>query len=148
MIQSKACNKNRHLLAKLLFRVTPVYKYYKYYKKTQWLSREAIEALQFNRAKETLELAYKFHVFYKKKFKQAGVHPTHFKQLSDLSNFPPVDRKELQNALLNDEFNLQFVNEPIKQRATTGSTGNPFIFPINQSAFNVRVGCLFRTIVW
>jgi len=51
-------------------------------------SRDAITALQTRRLAWSLAHAYGNVAHYKKAFDKAGVHPSDFKQLSDLSKFP------------------------------------------------------------
>lgn len=54
-------------------------------------SRDELVALQTERLKWTLKHAYENVPMYRRKFDAAGVHPTDFRELSDLSKFraPP-----------------------------------------------------------
>lgn len=45
------------------------------------------------------------------------------------------------------EFNLN-MGEKIRHLSTTGSSGTPFVYPINQSAIDERMGCFLRTTEW
>src|ERR1700742_3657413 len=51
-------------------------------------SRDEIMALQTRRLAWSLKHAYDNVAHYKKSFDAAGVHPSDFKQLSDLAKFP------------------------------------------------------------
>ncbi|MDU7745214.1 MAG: phenylacetate--CoA ligase, partial [Citrobacter sp.] len=50
-------------------------------------SRDELVALQTERLKWTLKHAYENVPMYRRKFDAAGVHPTDFRELSDLSKF-------------------------------------------------------------
>src|ERR687896_396127 len=59
-----------------LFRVgqPAVNRHYDYYRKTQWLPRQELEALQFERTQRVLQHAYDRFPFYRAKFDAAGVN--------------------------------------------------------------------------
>lgn len=125
-----------------------IYKYYKKYSQTQWWSRDEIEALQFKKIKELLTYSYNNFPFYHRKFKQNNLKPSSFQKLSDINKFPLTSVAELKQAYKKGHFQKGYNQEKITLLETTGSTGTPFIFPINQSALDERAGCNLRTIEW
>jgi phenylacetate-CoA ligase len=54
-------------------------------------SRDEIVALQTKRLAWSLAHAYDNVAHYKKAFDKTGVHPSNFRELSDLAKFPLVD---------------------------------------------------------
>ena len=59
-------------------------------------SRDEIAALQLERLKWTLGLAYNNVAHYKKAFDKAGVHPDDLKALDDLPRFPFTAKDDLR----------------------------------------------------
>src|ERR1044072_6305075 len=66
-------------------------------------SRDEIMALQTRRLAWSLKHAYDNVAHYKKAFDTAGVHPSNFKQLSDLARFPFTVKTDLRD---NYPFNM------------------------------------------
>lgn len=124
-----------------------IYKYYNRYMQTQWLSRKDLETLQYEETKKILEYAYENFNFYKRKFDTAGVSPKDFKNLKDIEKFPMTGIPELKQALKDGEFS-HYNEEDVQYFSTTGSTGTPFVFPINKSSEDQRYGSYFRNQQW
>ena len=59
-------------------------------------SRDEIMALQLKRLAWSLAHAYDNVAHYKKAFDKAGVHPSHFRQLSDHAKFPFSQKTDLR----------------------------------------------------
>src|SRR6202171_209173 len=66
-------------------------------------SRDEITALQTKRLAWTLAHAYDNVAHYRQAFDKAGVHPSDFKQLSDLAKFPFTVKTDLRD---NYPFNM------------------------------------------
>src|SRR6201987_6370017 len=66
-------------------------------------SRDEMMALQTKRLAWSLRHAYDNVAHYKKSFDAAGVHPSDFKQLSDLAKFPFTVKTDLRD---NYPFNM------------------------------------------
>ena len=61
------------------------------------LPREAIEAIQVRRLKDTIERVYATVPFYRKKFDEAGVRPADIKSLKDLRRLPFTAKQDLRD---------------------------------------------------
>ena len=135
-------------MSKLLLNVGQhnIYKYYEKYKSTQGYSREDLEKLQRERIKNILDYAYNNIPFYREKFDKCGVKPSDFVNIKDIEKFPTTSVDELRKAIKEKKIGKHA--RKTKLLATTGSTGTPFVFPINKEAEDERLGCMFRTIEW
>lgn len=60
------------------------------------MSRDELEALQLTRLQHTVAYAYDRVPLYKRKFDDAGVHPSDLRELSDLGNFPFTTKDDLR----------------------------------------------------
>ncbi|WP_109481532.1 phenylacetate--CoA ligase PaaK [Paraburkholderia sp. C35] len=89
-------------------------------------SRDELAALQLERLKWSLTHAYENSPVYRRKFDEAGVHPSEVKTLSDLSRFPFTTKKDLRD---NYPFGLFAVPQDQISRihASSGTTGKPTV---------------------
>lgn len=61
-------------------------------------SRDELAALQLERLKWSLNHAYENSPVYRRKFDEAGVHPSEVKSLADLARFPFTTKKDLRDS--------------------------------------------------
>src|SRR5258708_13668236 len=89
-------------------------------------SRDEMAALQTRRLACTLAHAYANVAHYKKAFDTAGVHPSDFRQLSDLAKFPFTVKTDLRD---NYPFNMFAVprEKLVRAQACAGTTGKPIV---------------------
>ena len=89
-------------------------------------SREALEALQLERLKATLQHAYANNPNYRRKFDLSGVHPGGLRTLDDLAQFPFTTKTDLRDA-----YPFGFFAVPQEQvariHASSGTTGKPTV---------------------
>ncbi|MGA2053866.1 MAG: phenylacetate--CoA ligase PaaK [Bradyrhizobium sp.] len=93
---------------------------------TERASRDEITALQTRRLAWSLAHAYDNVAHYKAAFDKAGVHPSDFRQLSDLAKFPFTVKTDLRD---NYPFNMFAVprEQLVRVHASSGTTGKPIV---------------------
>lgn len=89
-------------------------------------SRDEIMALQMQRLAWSLKHAYDNVAHYRKVFDAAGVHPSDFRELSDLAKFPFTVKTDLRD---NYPFNMFAVprEKLVRVHASSGTTGKPIV---------------------
>src|SRR5881396_3283834 len=89
-------------------------------------SRDEIIALQTRRLAWSLRHAYDNVAHYRKAFDAAGVHPSDFRQLTDLAKFPFTVKTDLRD---NYPFNMFAVprEKLVRVHASSGTTGKPIV---------------------
>jgi phenylacetate-CoA ligase len=89
-------------------------------------SRDEIIALQTRRLAWSLSHAYDNVAHYRRAFDKAGVHPSDFKALADLSKFPFTVKTDLRD---NYPFNMFAVarEKLVRVHASSGTTGKPIV---------------------
>jgi phenylacetate-CoA ligase len=89
-------------------------------------TRDELRAIQLKRLQWTLQHAYANVAATKKKFDEAGVHPSDLKSLSDLGKFPFTTKMDLRD---NYPFGLFAVPREKVSRihASSGTTGKPTV---------------------
>src|SRR3954449_7427308 len=89
-------------------------------------SRDEIMALQTRRLAWSLKHAYDNVPHYRKAFDEAGVHPSDFRELSDLAKFPFTVKTDLRD---NYPFNMFAVprEKLVRVHETSATTGKPIV---------------------
>ena len=89
-------------------------------------SRDALQALQLTRLKQTLQHAYDKVPHYKQAFDTAGVHPSDLKTLADITKFPFTTKHDLR---ANYPFGMFAVprEQVARIHASSGTTGKPTV---------------------
>ena len=90
------------------------------------MPREALTTLQTTRLKQTLERAYNNIPHYRRKFDVAGVRPSDFKSLGDITRFPFTLKSDLRD---NYPFGMFAVprDQVVRLHASSGTTGRPTV---------------------
>ncbi|CAB3737156.1 Phenylacetate-coenzyme A ligase [Paraburkholderia phenoliruptrix] len=89
-------------------------------------SRDELAALQLERLKWSLNHAYENSPVYRRKFDEAGIHPSELKTLADLARFPFTTKKDLRDSY---PFGMFAVPQERVSRihASSGTTGKPTV---------------------
>ena len=97
-----------------------------YNEEFETLPREALEAIQLRRLKNTLERVYHTVPFYKKHFDKHGVKPDDIRSLQDLHKLPFTTKQDLRD---NYPFGLFAVpmDSVVRIHASSGTTGKPTV---------------------
>ncbi len=108
-------------------------------------SRDEIMALQTKRLAWSLRHAYDNVAHYRKAFDAAGVHPSDFKQLSDLAKFPFTVKTDLRD---NYPFNMFAVprEKLVRVHASSGTTGKPIVVGYTQGDIDIWSDVMARSI--
>jgi phenylacetate-CoA ligase len=108
-------------------------------------SRDEIMALQLKRLAWSLTHAYDNVAHYRKAFDQAGVHPSDFRQLSDLARFPFTVKTDLRD---NYPFNMFAVprEKLVRVHASSGTTGKPIVVGYTRADIDTWSNVMARSI--
>src|SRR5260370_323557 len=108
-------------------------------------SPDQMAALQTKRLAWTLAHAYGNVAHYKKAFDKAGVHPSDFKQLSDLAKFPFTVKTDLRD---NYPFNMFAVprEKLVRVHASSGTTGKPIVVGYTRADIEMWSDVMARSI--
>jgi len=90
------------------------------------MSRDALTALQLERAKRTLEHAYANVPLYRQRLDATGVKPGDFKALADIARFPFTLKSDLRD---NYPFGMFAVprDQVLRLHASSGTSGKPTV---------------------
>ena len=108
-------------------------------------SIDEIRALQLERMQWSLQHAYDNVAMYRKRFDDAGVHPTDLKSLADLGKFPFTYKDDLRD---NYPFGLFAVPQEkiVRLHASSGTTGQPTVVGYTQGDIDMWANMVARSI--
>ncbi|PDT90311.1 phenylacetate--CoA ligase [Bradyrhizobium sp. Y36] len=108
-------------------------------------SRDEIMTLQKQRLAWSLKHAYDNVAHYRKAFDAAGVHPSDFRDLSDLAKFPFTVKTDLRD---NYPFNMFAVprEKLVRVHASSGTTGKPIVVGYTQRDIDTWSEVMARSI--
>ncbi|GFH62447.1 MAG: phenylacetate-coenzyme A ligase [Candidatus Desulfovibrio kirbyi] len=90
------------------------------------MPRETIEALQLRRLRSVCERVYANVPFYRKRFDEMGLNPTHIKTLADVTLLPFTEKQDLRNHY---PYGLLAVPKDniVRLHASSGTTGKAVV---------------------
>ncbi|HUU80920.1 MAG TPA: phenylacetate--CoA ligase family protein, partial [Acidobacteriota bacterium] len=68
--------------------------------KVETMKRSDLEKLQLNRLRRQLKRCYEKSIFYRERFKKAGIKPEKIRSFNDFLHVPPVTKQELREEQL------------------------------------------------
>jgi phenylacetate-CoA ligase len=89
-------------------------------------SRDALQALQIERLRKSVQAAYECIPHYKTKLAAAGVHPSDLKDLSDIAKFPFTTKDDLRQNYPFGMFAVPMA-DIVRVHASSGTTGKPTV---------------------
>jgi phenylacetate-CoA ligase len=90
---------------------------------SQWSSGHELEALQFNRLKQHIDLAYRDVPYYRQALDELGLMPDRIKDWADFRRFPFLTREIVRDQF--DRLVSQRGLRGVQKMSTGGSTGSP-----------------------
>jgi len=108
-------------------------------------SQDELQALQLRRMKWTLDLAYYNVPMYRRKFDEAGVHPSDLKTLDDIRLFPYTTKQDLRDNYPFDTFAVP-MREVVRIHASSGTTGKPTVVGYTQGDIDRWADVMARSI--
>ena len=114
-------------------------------------SRAELERYQLQKLRELIEYCWQNVAFYQRVWTAYGA-PRTIATLRDIEKFPITEKQLLIDGLLDgtalsSEF-LPLDSSAVEWHKTSGSSGNPFKFPIDNNATVVREGCRLAIRRW
>ncbi len=108
-------------------------------------SRDEVQALQRGRMAWSLQHAYANVPYHRQAFDAAGVHPSDFRELSDLARFPFMTKAAFRDTY---PFGLLAVPESRVARlhGSSGTTGKPIVVAYTKADLDMWAGVMARSI--
>jgi len=116
---------------------------------SQWRSAEDLRRRSWRSLRASLRYAYENAPFYRQKLDDAGIRIEDVRSPADLAAVPLTTKAELRDALAERwPLSTSVPLRGLSRASTTGSSGEPFVFPIDPRARDIRLAAVFRNIEW
>jgi phenylacetate-CoA ligase len=110
----------------------------------EWWSPEEIRAFQWGALQESVRFAWEHNPYYRGLWSRHGVSPEVLRTLEDFRRFPIVEKADLRAALQAGTAHSTGVGSSPIWLSSTGSTGEPFRFPLDRPSARLRRALTFR----
>jgi phenylacetate-CoA ligase len=152
MLHSGSMDLYGRLIQKVVFpaweaaRGRPTIEHLAFLKRTQWASHDELQALQLGKLRRLLRHAYDHTRWYRRVFDERGVRPDDIRSVDDLARLPVLERAHMQAD--NERFRTDAGPPAAVKKATSGSTGEPFVFEYNAESRHWRDAMRLRAYEW
>ena len=116
--------------------------------RSQWLSAQEIHALQSEKLVKLVHHAYATVPFYKRVFDEYGVSPDDIRSIDDHSKLPILTKEIIRANYPGSMVSSAFDIRKLTEKATSGSTGEPFKFVMSGEEKAYKWASLFRFWGW
>src|SRR5207237_6958013 len=113
-------------------------------KRTEWLPREEMEALQLAKLQRVVQHAFVHVRYYRDAMKAAGVRPEDIQSLDDIRRLPLLSKADVRKHLYFDLFADDHRKRDMHKISTSGSTGEPFTTYGDRHQLEVRFATALR----
>ena len=110
--------------------------YLQQFMRVQWLHNDALQNLQINLFQDTFSEAYRNVTYYNRIFNEAGINPSEYTDIDDLSMFPIISKSNLR---ANTELFENTNRRTIYVSKTGGTTGAPMITPWDSDSLQYSI---------
>ncbi len=110
------------------------------------MPREELVEVQERKLRSLVWTVYEYSPFYRKRFKEAGVHPSDIRSIDDLTKLPFTKKQDLRD---NYPFGMFAVplSQVVRFHASSGTTGKPTVVGYTENDIRVWVESLCRALV-
>jgi phenylacetate-CoA ligase len=108
-------------------------------------SVDELRSVQLERLQRTLHHAYEHVALYRRKFDEAGVHPSDCRELSDLARFPFTTKQDLRDSYPFGMFAVPR-DQVARVHASSGTTGQPTVVGYTQADVDMWADVMARSI--
>jgi len=126
---------------------SPYLKHLKILEESQYRPLEDIRANQLSRLKALLSHAFENTIFYREKWQKIGFHPEDLKCIEDLEKLPILTKDDIRA----EKDRMVAGNLPAARlfpRETSGSTGVPLRFFVDEASQQFKRACTIRSNQW
>ena len=112
----------------------------------QWLDSSSLKALQFDRIKRIITLAYHNNPYYRKVLEANKIHPTDIQSFEDVSKLPILDKEDIRKNV--NLLGAQNENVRTSVRYTSGLTGIPLKIEKDRRTTALMDAVMYRSYGW
>jgi len=111
------------------------------------LPAERLAALQVERLRQTVRLAYDRVPLYRQRLTAAGVSPDEIRSMADLARLPFITKDDLRDAYPRGLFAVP-LDQVVRLHASSGTTGKQVLVPYTRADLDVWTEAMLRVLTW
>ncbi len=111
------------------------------------LPAERLVALQVERLRQTVRLAYDRVPLYRQRLTAAGISPDEIRSLADLARLPFITKDDLREAYPRGLFAVP-LDQVVRLHASSGTTGKQVLVPYTRADLDVWTEAMLRVLTW
>lgn len=119
------------------------YRYWRELDRSQWLSKHALEELQFQRLRRLLDHAYSRSAYYRNEWDRLGIHPRDVQAPGDFQRWPILTRESIRVHRAAMRTTPRLIS-----KSTGGSSGEPLHFDLDHDSNDRRTAAWHRGYGW
>lgn len=116
------------------------------YEASQWLDREQVAALQWNKLKALIEHCWREVPYYQRSWKELGITPDDIRSPEDYARLPTLTKPEIRANF--EELHANSWHGKLLYKTTGGSTGEPMRFGYTRESYERRIAAMWRGYGW
>lgn len=120
--------------------------YLREYEANQWLTPDALAALQWAKLKRLLEHCWREVPYYRQAWKDLGVSPQDIRSPADYARLPVLTKPEIRTHF--DALHATSMRNGLLYKTTGGSTGEPLRFGYTTESYQRRIAAMWRGYSW
>jgi phenylacetate-CoA ligase len=121
-------------------------RYFRDYRANQWLSRDELAALRWQKLATLLQYCWQEVPYYRRRWQSIGVEPGDIRDESDFAKLPMLTKDDIRaNA---DDLVAAPWRGKLTWKATGGSTGTPLRFGYTHESYERRIAVMWRGYEW
>ena len=122
------------------------YRYWRHLERTQWLSRDELEKLQFDALRRLVAHAYDRCPYYRAAWSKRGLEPGDLREPEDFARWPVLERDDIRDHRA--DLRARVPGLRLLSKSTGGSTGEPLHFDLDVNSNDWRTAAWHRGYSW
>lgn len=114
--------------------------------RNQWLDREQIDALQWERLKRLLQHCWSEVPYYRRRWSELGLGPDDIRTPADYARLPILTKADIRANF--DDLHASSWRGRLHYKTTGGSTGEPLRFGYTRESYERRIAAMWRGYGW
>ncbi len=121
---------------------------YRLLEKTQWMTKEELARIQWEKLKAVIAHAYDNVPYYRNLFKSNGLRPSDITSPEDMQKLPITTKEDFRKNFPENVTAKNIDKKSWVLNSTSGSTGSPFEFIIDHNLIEAERATLLRGYAW
>ena len=116
------------------------------FERSQWLSADELQALQWRRLVGLLEHCWREVPYYRQQWKRLGATPADIRSMADYRRLPVLTKHDIRTHF--SDLQADSLKASLLFKTTGGSTGEPLRLGYTRESYDRRIAVMWRSYAW